>query len=349
MIVYLIILTILIGLAFLGRATMSAWWDWIGIAILILFAGTRFEMGADYMSYQAIYAGKYTPGQVESGYLAIQNFLGGLHIPFEAFTLLWAAVSLVLYCIFVRQYFRPAIIPIAYYFARFYFLRDMGQIRAAMVCTICMLSISLIIKKQPVFFTIVVLLASLIHISALFFLLAYPFYVVFKRINLKWVCILLGAAFLAGTVSTQILAAVVVRVLPRYAPYVTNPAYVGGSLFDPVTLMHVLICIAGFYVLEHLDVAPAFIRDKEIFRLLLMLYFLAALTLLGLARLSTISGRLSTIYSTLETILVPTIIYSVLPKYARTICVAAAVGFIFVLIFIVSGTFHQYIPYQSFL
>lgn len=347
MIIYLIVLFALAILAFLGRATMSSIWDWIGILILVVFAGGRVYTGADYLSYQLIYQGDYQPGQVERGYLLIQNFMNMIHVPFNAFLMLWAACSLVLYCLFVRQYFRPAIIPIAYYYCRFFFLRDMGQIRAAMVCSICMLSIAFIVKRKPIPFIIIVAGASLIHVSALFFLLAYPFCRIFEHLHMKGTVLLLGAGFLAGTVATQILSVLVVRFLPRYAPYVTNPAYVGGSLFDPVTLMHVLICLLGFYILEKDHVSKAFIKNTDAFKVLLLIYLFSTLTLLALARLTTISGRLSTISTTVETILLPTIIYSLMPKYTRTVIVATACLFIFGLIFILSGTYHQYIPYVS--
>ena len=189
-------------------------------------------------------------------------------------------------------------------------------------------------------------LSATIHVSALFFLLIYPFWLLFRRINFKWVLgfLVFGAA--VGFVAPKILSVIIVHTLPRYAPYVTNANYLSSGLFDPVTLMQVMICITGFYILNRGMVSNALIGGSEKFKFLMVVYLFATLTLLSLSQLSTIGGRLSTIATTTETIVLPTIVFSIMPKKTRTLSMVGVCAVIFVLIFLISGAYKTFIPYQ---
>ncbi len=193
-------------------------------------------------------------------------------------------------------------------------MRDMGQIRASLVCVTCMLALKFVYDEKPLPFLVIVGLSATIHVSALFFLLIYPFWLLFRRINFKWVLgfLVFGAA--VGFVAPKILSVIIVHTLPRYAPYVTNANYLSSGLFDPVTLMQVMICITGFYILNRGMVSNALIGGSEKFKFLMVVYLFATLTLLSLSQLSTIGGRLSTIATTTETIVLPTIVFSIMPK-----------------------------------
>lgn len=153
-----------------------------------------------------------------------------------------------------------------------------------------------------------------------------------------------GAA--VGFVAPKILSVIIVHTLPRYAPYVTNANYLSSGLFDPVTLMQVMICITGFYILNRGMVSNALIGGSEKFKFLMVVYLFATLTLLSLSQLSTIGGRLSTITTTTETIVLPTIVFSIMPKKTRTLSMVGVCAVIFVLIFLISGAYKTFIPYQ---
>ncbi|KMO64241.1 LPS biosynthesis protein, partial [Lacticaseibacillus rhamnosus] len=237
---YLGLFAIMIIFMLLGRVTMSSVWAWLGVFMLAVVAGLRYETGNDFLPYKTIYAGDYSAGQVEPGFLFLRNVFNLVHAPFWLFLLAWATVTLVLFYCFAKEYFRPAIIPIAYYMSRFFFMRDMGQIRASLVCVICMLALKFVYDEKPLPFVLVVGLSATIHVSALFFLLIYPFWLLFRKITFKWVLgfLVLGAA--GGFIAPKILSVIIVHTLPRYAPYVTNANYLSAGLFDPVTLMQVL-------------------------------------------------------------------------------------------------------------
>ncbi|EKQ20516.1 capsular polysaccharide biosynthesis protein [Lacticaseibacillus paracasei] len=330
----------------LGRVTMSSIWAWLGVIILALVAGLRYETGNDFLPYKTIYAGDYSAGQVEPGFLFLRNLFNWIHAPFWIFLLAWALVTLTLFYFFAKEYFRPAIIPIAYYLSRFFFMRDMGQIRASLVCVTCMLALKFVYDEKPLPFLVIVGLSATIHVSALFFLLIYPFWLLFRRINFKWVLgfLVFGAA--VGFVAPKILSVIIVHTLPRYAPYVTNASYLSSGLFDPVTLMQVIICITGFYILNRGMVSNALIGGSEKFKFLMVVYLFATLTLLSLSQLSTIGGRLSTIATTTETIVLPTIVFSIMPKKTRTLSMVGVCAVIFVLIFLISGAYKTFVPYQ---
>ena len=346
MVFYLGLFAIMMIFMLLGRVTMSSIWAWLGVIILALVAGLRYETGNDFLPYKTIYAGDYSAGQVEPGFLFLRNLFNWIHAPFWIFLLAWAVVTLTLFYFFAKEYFRPAIIPIAYYLSRFFFMRDMGQIRASLVCVTCMLELKFVYDEKPLPFLVIVGLSATIHVSALFFLLIYPFWLLFRRINFKWVLgfLVFGAA--VGFVAPKILSVIIVHTLPRYAPYVTNANYLSSGLFDPVTLMQVMICITGFYILNRGMVSNALIGGSEKFKFLMVVYLFATLTLLSLSQLSTIGGRLSTIATTTETIVLPTIVFSIMPKKTRTLSMVGVCAVIFVLIFLISGAYKTFVPYQ---
>ncbi|MEN2329536.1 EpsG family protein [Lacticaseibacillus paracasei] len=346
MVFYLGLFAIMMIFMLLGRVTMSSIWDWLGVIILALVAGLRYETGNDFLPYKTIYAGDYSAGQVEPGFLFLRNLFNWIHAPFWIFLLAWAVVTLTLFYFFAKEYFRPAIIPIAYYLSRFFFMRDMGQIRASLVCVTCMLALKFVYDEKPLPFLVIVGLSATIHVSALFFLLIYPFWLLFRRINFKWVLgfLVFGAA--VGFVAPKILSVIIVHTLPRYAPYVTNASYLSSGLFDPVTSMQVIICITGFYILNRGMVSNALIGGSEKFKFLMVVYLFATLTLLSLSQLSTIGGRLSTIATTTETIVLPTIVFSIMPKKTRTLSMVGVCAVIFVLIFLISGAYKTFVPYQ---
>lgn len=346
MVFYLGLFAIMMIFMLLGRVTMSSIWAWLGVIILALVAGLRYETGNDFLPYKTIYAGDYSAGQVEPGFLFLRNLFNWIHAPFWIFLLAWAVVTLILFYFFAKEYFRPAIIPIAYYLSRFFFMRDMGQIRASLVCVTCMLALKFVYDEKPLPFLVIVGLSATIHVSALFFLLIYPFWLLFRRINFKWVLgfLVFGAA--VGFVAPKILSVIIVHTLPRYAPYVTNASYLSSGLFDPVTLMQVIICITGFYILNRGMVSNALIGGSEKFKFLMVVYLFATLTLLSLSQLSTIGGRLSTIATTTETIVLPTIVFSIMPKKTRTLSMVGVCAVIFVLIFLISGAYKTFVPYQ---
>ena len=346
MVFYLGLFAIMMIFMLLGRVTMSSIWAWLGVIILALVAGLRYETGNDFLPYKTIYAGDYSAGQVEPGFLFLRNLFNWIHAPFWIFLLAWAVVTLTLFYFFAKEYFRPAIIPIAYYLSRFFFMRDMGQIRASLVCVTCMLELKFVYDEKPLPFLVIVGLSATIHVSALFFLLIYPFWLLFRRINFKWVLgfLVFGAA--VGFVAPKILSVIIVHTLPRYAPYVTNANYLSSGLFDPVTLMQVMICITGVYILNRGMVSNALIGGSEKFKFLMVVYLFATLTLLSLSQLSTIGGRLSTIATTTETIVLPTIVFSIMPKKTRTLSMVGVCAVIFVLIFLISGAYKTFVPYQ---
>lgn len=346
MVFYLGLFAIMMIFMLLGRVTMSSIWAWLGVIILALVAGLRYETGNDFLPYKTIYAGDYSAGQVEPGFLFLRNLFNWIHAPFWIFLLAWAVVTLTLFYFFAKEYFRPAIIPIAYYLSRFFFMRDMGQIRASLVCVTCMLALKFVYDEKPLPFLVIVGLSATIHVSALFFLLIYPFWLLFRRINFKWVLGFLVFGTAVGFVAPKILSVIIVHTLPRYAPYVTNASYLSSGLFDPVTLMQVIICITGFYILNRGMVSNALIGGSEKFKFLMVVYLFATLTLLSLSQLSTIGGRLSTIATTTETIVLPTIVFSIMPKKTRTLSMVGVCAVIFVLIFLISGAYKTFVPYQ---
>lgn len=97
MVFYLGLFAIMMIFMLLGRVTMSSIWAWLGVIILALVAGLRYETGNDFLPYKTIYAGDYSAGQVEPGFLFLRNLFNWIHAPFWLFLLAWAVVTLTLF------------------------------------------------------------------------------------------------------------------------------------------------------------------------------------------------------------------------------------------------------------
>lgn len=72
---YLGLFAIMIIFMLLGRVTMSSVWAWLGVIMLALVAGLRYETGNDFLPYKTIYAGDYSAGQVELDFCFYEIFL----------------------------------------------------------------------------------------------------------------------------------------------------------------------------------------------------------------------------------------------------------------------------------
>lgn len=318
--------------------------------ILAIVAGLRFYTGYDFNSYQNFYLEVDSISDIfngsidaESGFLFINFIFKSLGFNFYFFILFFSLLSIFLLSNFVYKYTPFPSLILVYYFARYFLVRDMGQIRSSLACIILLYAIPLILKKKPIHFLLVVLLASLFHITAWFFVIAYIFNLIFEKLTIKDVIWLLVLSLIIGII-VQIPELYIWAVPERYNAYFTSDSYTNGQwLFNPILWMQL-----GLFFGTSFLIRPTDDNEKQKFETTLKIYLLASLILIAAGKLGTVGGRLSTLFATSEILLVPYF----LTNFSKNMLVNILLfcGFtiiIFCLIFILSGAYVDYMPYRT--
>lgn len=349
MLVYIFIFLILLLLSTFEILFKNKKIVFINGSILAALAGFRYRSGYDFNNYSNFYDELNNIGDVfngsidaESGYLFLNYLFIKLGLNFYTFVLFFSIISIGMLVFYVYKNTSYPSLILMYYYARFFFARDMGQIRASFVSILLLYSLKYIKKKEPIKFLLVVLFASTFHITALIFILAYLFKNYFPQLDKKNVLLLLGATVVIGVI-VQIPNLYLWAVPYRYIGYFTNPTFTGGKwLLNPVLLMQMLIFL-GAYLFSDIQ------EDKQ-FAFYHKIYFLASLILISFGDLATVGGRLSSPFATYEMFVAPYFILSFTRN--KLLNVFLFLGFtvvIFFIIFIFSGDYVFFTPYDTLL
>lgn len=150
---------------------------WIFIfTILVLLAGLRYDTGLDYWEYHRIYG--------DAHFLLPHNLDGveplfGLYMKlctilnFETFIFFTAFITLSIRFFGFKKLSPYPFLSLLIYYGKVYLFSEMGQIRQGMAMAILVFTIPYIVEKKIWKFTLVVLISTLIHSSAILFFLAY--------------------------------------------------------------------------------------------------------------------------------------------------------------------------------
>ena len=156
----------------------------IALAIPVLLAGFRWQVGTDFHNYQILYEtiGGFTAleefqmqsGRTEWGYMLLNAVVYHL---FQREQMVFFLTSLIIYgCFFrgiVREHTHGSVMLALYVFYMCFFPQSLNIIRQYIAMAILFLVQRYIWERRPVPFTVGVLAASLFHNTALVFL---PFY-----------------------------------------------------------------------------------------------------------------------------------------------------------------------------
>lgn len=343
----LIILTILALTEVLLREKKISF---ITLSIMSLMAGLRFFTGYDFISYKNFFEKIDNVRDVfngsidaEKGYLFLNFIFSKLELNFYFFILFFSLLSISLLGYFVYKHTSFPSLFLIYYYARFFLVRDMGQIRSSLACIILLYAIPFMIKKKLVPFLLIVFLASLFHITAWFFIVVYLFNIIFEKLTTKTVIWLLTGSTIIGSI-IQIPQLYIWAIPNRYIAYFTSPSYTDGNwLMNPVLWMQVGIFFGIFYLCSLSD--P---EEQNFIEGMLKVYLLSSLILISAGTLGTVGGRISTLFSTSEVFLVPYLFMNLTRnRLSNLLLYFAFTFFILCLIFVVSGAYTEYIPYQT--
>lgn len=175
------------------------------MAILILLAGFRYRTGYDYISYnnffnrlthfKNIFDGSI---DAEPGYLLFNYLIKNLGLNFSSFVLMFSIVSLVLLGFFIEKSYPVPMLPLTYYYSRFFLVRDMGQIRSSIVSIFFLLSLPYFKERDTLKIIIISLIGALFHSVSLFIIPAYLFYLIIGEINFSKTIMTLCSSMLLG-------------------------------------------------------------------------------------------------------------------------------------------------------
>lgn len=350
MILYLVVFLLLIALALAEVLLRNKKISFITSSLMALMAGLRFYTGYDFLSYKDFFqqTDKFSDifnGTVdaESGYLFLNYLFSSIGLNFYFFILFFSIVSIGLLGYFLYRYTPYPSLFLMYYYARFFLVRDMGQIRSALACIILLYAIPFIIKKKFIPFLLIVLLASLFHVTALFFVAAYILNSLLEKLTIKNVFSLLMISMTIG-ILIQIPQLYAWAIPGRYLAYFTSPDYTDGKwLLNPILWMQLALFFGSF-----LFIHPTSEEEKSKFNVYLKTYLISSLVLVTAGTLGTVGGRISTLFATSEILLVPYLFTNFTKnKFINIILFIVFTICIFILIFIISGAYNQYVPYQT--
>lgn len=236
----------------------------------------------------------------ETGYNFVEKLFAHANLPWTSFIFFITTVSFIFLIVFFKESVGSlAGFALTYYYARFYLVRNVNQIRSGIASAIVLFSFKYIAEKKPIKFFIIIYLASLFHQAALIALIAYPFYYIFNCIHDK-------VKIFSITILTSMVLSFIMGPVLRFlnisgtSAYVNDSVYISGSgLKNPVILLQILICVLALFTLDNVDLSTF-----KYYRVILSTYCLSTILLVLLSQFYTLAGRTSTMLVTGEGIIV---------------------------------------------
>lgn len=333
--------------------------------IMALIAGFRVNTGFDYESYQLVYnqiasgtsATSVTP-QFERGYMLLNWVAVKIGMSFNEFVLFFSVITIGLLTIFLIKLNNPEIASMAmyYYFARFYFTRDLGQIRSSLAAVLCLFAIKLILSKKKYTSIVVILLAACFQkVAFILFLAILAIRFIKIKINLVTFTTLIIVSIAVSKIIGNFLTNHA-ELFGEYSTYITSEYFTTGTgLNNPVIWMQVLVEFVA--VLFFFQLSKGFeekeLTNKDIFKLsniqyLIMIYLIGTLILILLNQLPTAAGRTSTVLNTVEILIVPFIIKRLIPR-ALQLLVFIPFAITIWYVFLLHAGLENFVPYLTFL
>ncbi|MFC6163341.1 EpsG family protein [Lactiplantibacillus dongliensis] len=362
--VYLSIFAVVVILTILSWSFKSYIPMILAGVVLALFAGMRVQVGFDFSSYQDVYAeiqngiALSSIGHFEIGYLILNWIAVQLSLSFNGFLIFFSLITFSLFTLFLVLLKQPQLgsMALLYYFSRFYFTRDLGQIRASLAAVICLLAFYLLLKHHFVYFAIVTLIASLFQKVALVFFVAYVIVKVFKKkVNIVSFPIVTIFAVILSKLAGGFLQSHA-NIFNSYSDYLTNTVFTGSGsgLANPVIWFQLaigMLCLYFFFqhnIQSGEQKTMGITASVENVQKVIVVYLTGTLILILFNTLPAAAGRVSTVLNTFEIILVPLIFQRMFKGMMQIITFSVFSMAVWYLFFVHAGL-QVFIPYHSIL
>ncbi|REA62500.1 hypothetical protein DSL64_09635 [Dyadobacter luteus] len=291
---------------------------YIIVCILLVFTASTRYGDPDYTNYLKKYYKVPDWGnesvilspqiRMEPGYMFLSGLSRTIGLKFQAFIAIIAFSSITSCLVFFRRYTPYYFLAVLIYFSHVFILRDMLQIRAGLSIAIAMFALPYIEKRNLARTAMILGFAAMFHFVGLFFFIVYFSYP--YLLKTKTQLILLGIGLLIG----GFLGIAFFKLLQKT---INNPIlwnYIVDSRYSYT------LGLLNPVLIKHFVVLAVLIKNKEFFEkhiphfnVLLVSYVIAAFWLSAFNMFAIFAGRIATLFSNVEHVLIPSIL--LLKKY----------------------------------
>lgn len=208
---------------------------------------------------------------------------------------------------FLRGYCIYPLIGFCIYLSRFFLSRNMMQIRAALAIIIVLCFTNLVRERKFRKYLLIVLLASSLHYSVLMFLPAYYVCKISmsrKQIVISILLTIMIAVFVANVFVSYFLNIPEINALMYVYVDENNYGYSAG-LTNP--MIYYQICLLLFYTYQENDIK----ENDENYYIIRSMYLFGTILLIVFNLFAVLAGRLSTIFSSYEMLMIPSLLCAV--------------------------------------
>lgn len=223
---------------------------------LIAFTGLRgYAVGADTGSYlntlnffrelpiTQIFFAKQDLYDLEFGYEIFTRIAALLGLNETAFLVVVSAAIYIPFFVFLQKYCPYPALGIMAYFAFGIFGYSLGIFRQMIALSICLMSVPFILKRKPVEFFLMILLASTFHITAVCWILLYIMYEFKIETYIKYV---LPAAILCVPLG-RVIVELLLMIMPKYARYLDRNYSAAGGTYSMLLLLIMIFVLLWMY------------------------------------------------------------------------------------------------------
>lgn len=171
----------------------------IVVGLLVLMSGLRWKTGTDwdlYYYYFTMYDSfsEFNNGQFEILYSAYTFLVKSFTDSYSVFLLISASLIIGIKAVMLRKLEPFFMVCLFAYYALY--LGDLFSVRQSLAISVSLISLYYIIKQKKIYFLISVIIASLIHNSAVVLVLAYPIF--YLKINNKATVLIIVLSLFIG-------------------------------------------------------------------------------------------------------------------------------------------------------
>ncbi|MGK9117686.1 EpsG family protein [Olivibacter jilunii] len=153
---------------------------WASVFLLIFISSIRWNVGTDWYSYHEffsniqVYVAHPEVNLMERGFTYINYAIASMHLGYTALLSLMAVLMIGIKAKVIFEHRQIMMISLFLYYC--YYLGDIFGVRQFLAISLTLYSIRFIIDKRFLPFFVTVLIASSIHITAIFFIFSYWIY-----------------------------------------------------------------------------------------------------------------------------------------------------------------------------
>ncbi len=324
--------------------------------LLIAFAGSRKNLGTDYMTYQRIFNRVINDSTLFSSKTEFFFVvLAKLTDNFDLFLLLTALVSCSIKAKVIQQISPYAFVSLLIYYSLLYISFDMGVIRQGAALSLTLWATIYIEKREPVKFAIVTFLAMLFHYTSIIFLVSY--YIGTRYFSRK---MLYGCSLVALALSfTNVLEIAYVPIqwmlsklgLLKYEIYLGD-AFSNSTPFEVLDLQRIIMLVFFVEFLRRYGDEES--RDRN--NIYINLYFISTILYYIFRNNAAINNRGLFYFRVFEIFLFPQVLKCVKSPYIREVVMLGLILYCGVYCYnVIHSVEHvanynySYLPYNSWL